>query len=87
MNSLTSDSLVTCPPIWLAFKLNEVVKHGIIAPLGCVGEGVIMNESSWKKTPDNLKPLIEEANSNPFRTSGGLGEDFYKVMMKEIAIC
>jgi len=85
MQTGTIDGLVTCPPILLAFKLNEVVKHGIIAPLGCVGEGVIMNESSWKKTPDNLKPLIEEVCSNPFRTSGGLTEDVYKVMMKEIA--
>jgi len=85
MQTGTVDGIVTCPPILMAFKLNEVVKNGIIAPLGCVGEGVIMNESSWKRTPDDLKPLIEEVCSNPFRTSGGLTEDVYHTMMKEIA--
>ena len=85
MQTGTIDGLVTCPPILMAFKLNEVVENGLIAPLGCVGEGVIMNESSWERTPDDLKPLIIEVCSNPFHTSGGLTEADYHIMMKEIS--
>jgi TRAP-type C4-dicarboxylate transport system substrate-binding protein len=84
METGTIDGLVTCPPLVLAFKLYEVAKHGAIATFGCVTEGVIMNEKSWEKTPDDLKPIIEEVCSNPFRTTGGLNRDVYKVMMKEI---
>jgi TRAP-type C4-dicarboxylate transport system substrate-binding protein len=85
METGTVDGLVTCPPLVLAFKLYEVAKHGTIATFGCVTEGVIMNKDSWERTPDDLKPLIEEVCSNPFRTSGGLTRDVYKQMMKEIA--
>ncbi|HDM75189.1 MAG TPA: TRAP transporter substrate-binding protein [Deltaproteobacteria bacterium] len=81
----TLDGVVTCPPLVLAFKLYEVAKHGVIATFGCVSEGVIMNMNSWKRTPEDLKPIIEEVCSNPFRTTGGLTRDVYKVMMKEIA--
>lgn len=84
MQTGTIDGLVTCPPLVLAFKLYEVAKHGIIATFGCVTEGVIMNEKSWEKTPEDLKPLIMEVCSNPFRTTGGLNRDVYRVMMKEI---
>lgn len=80
----TIDGLVTCPPLVLAFKLYEVAKYGVVATFGCVTEGVIMNQKSWDKTPDDLKPIIEEVCSNPFRTTGGLNRDVYKVMMKEI---
>jgi len=79
------DGLVTCPPLVLGFKLYEVAKYGTLTTFGCVTEGVIMNMDSWKKTPDDLKPIIEEVCSNPFRTSGGLTREVYKVMMKEIA--
>ena len=81
----TIDGLVTCPPLVLAFKLYEVTKHGVIATFGCVSEGVIMNMNSWKRTPEDLKPIIEEVCGNPFLTTGGLNRDVYKVMMKEIA--
>jgi TRAP-type C4-dicarboxylate transport system substrate-binding protein len=80
----TIDGLVTCPPLVLAFKLHEVAKYGVVATFGCVSEGVIMNQQSWEKTPDDLKPIIEEVCGNPFRTTGGLTRDVYKVMMKEI---
>ncbi len=80
----TIDGLVTCPPLVLAFKLFEVAKYGAVATFGCVSEGVIMNEKSWERTPDDLKPIIEEVCSNPFRTTGGLTRKVYKVMMKEI---
>jgi len=85
METGTVDGLVTCPPLVLAFKLHEVAKQGTIATFGCVTEGIIMNQKSWDRTPDDLKPLIEEVCSNPFRTTGGLTVDVYKVMMKEIA--
>jgi len=85
METGTVDGLVTCPPLVLAFKLFEVAKQGTIATFGCVTEGVIMNQKSWDRTPDDLKPLIEEVCSNPFRTTGGLTGEVYKVMMKEIA--
>jgi TRAP-type C4-dicarboxylate transport system substrate-binding protein len=84
METGTIDGLVTCPPLVLAFKLYEVAKFGVVATFGCVTEGVIMNEKSWARTPDDLKPLIMEVCSNPFRTTGGLTRDVYKVMMKEI---
>jgi len=80
----TIDGLVTCPPLVLAFKLHEVAKYGVIATFGCVTEGVIMNQKSWDKTPDDLKPIIMEVCGNPFRTTGGLNRDVYKVMMSEI---
>ena len=85
METGTIDGIVTCPPMVLAFKLNEVAKHGVVATFGCVSEGVIMNEKSWANMPDDLKGLVEEVCSNPFRTTGGLTRDVYTVMMKELA--
>ncbi len=81
----TIDGLVTCPPLILAFKLFEVVKYGVVATFGCVSEGVVMNKKVWEKTPDDLKKIIEDVVSNPFRTTGGLNQGVYKTMMKEIA--
>ena len=80
----TVDGLVTCPPIFLSFKLNEVAKHGVVATFGCVTEGVVMNLESWKKMPDDQKKIIEAVGHNPFKTTGGLNRDVYKAMMKEI---
>jgi TRAP-type C4-dicarboxylate transport system substrate-binding protein len=84
MQTGTLDGLVTCPPLVLAFKLNEVAKQGTLATFGCVTEGVIMNEKSWQNTPDDLKPIIMEVCHNPFKTTGGLNQGVYKTMMKEI---
>jgi len=80
----TIDGLVTCPPQFLAFKLHEVAKHGVVATFGCVTEGVVMNMESWKKLPEDQKKIVESLGRNPFRTSGGLTREVYKVMMKEI---
>ncbi len=80
----TIDGLVTCPPLMLAYKLYEVARHGVVATFGCVSEGVVMNKKSWQRTPEDLKPLIEEVCGNPFRTTGGLTREVYKVMMKEL---
>ena len=85
MQTGTVDGIVTCPPILLAFKLDEVVNHGIVAPLGCVTEGIIMNKSSWNRTPEDLKPLIVKVCSNPFRSTGGLTVEVYNKMMNSIS--
>ena len=81
----TIDGLVTCPPLVLAFKLHEVAKHGVVAAFGCVTEGVVMNLDSWKKLPEDQKNIIDTVGRNPFKTSGGLTREVYKVMLKEIA--
>ncbi|MFH0845498.1 MAG: TRAP transporter substrate-binding protein [Pseudomonadota bacterium] len=85
METGTIDGLVTCPPLVLAFKLYEVAKYGTVATFGCVTEGVIMNKKSWERTPEDLKPIIEEVCGNPFHTTGGLNREVYQKMMKEIA--
>ena len=82
----TVDGLVTCPPLVIAFKLYEVIKHGVLATFGCVTEGVIMNMDSWERTPEDLKPIIEEVCRNPFATTGGLTKEVYeKELMPTIA--
>jgi TRAP-type C4-dicarboxylate transport system substrate-binding protein len=55
-----------------------------MATFGCVTEGVIMNQKSWERTPEDLKPLIEEVAGNPFATTGGLNVEVYSQMMKEL---
>jgi len=80
----TVDGIVTCPPQFLAFKLHEVARYGVVTTFGCVSEGVIMNAESWKKIPEDLKPVVDEVTHNPYRISGGLTRDVYKKMMKEI---
>ncbi len=80
----TIDGLVTCPPLVLAYKLHEVAKNGVVATFGCVTEGVVMNDDSWKKVPDDQKKIIDAVGRNPFKTTGGLTRDVYKTMMKEI---
>jgi TRAP-type C4-dicarboxylate transport system substrate-binding protein len=84
METGTVDGIVTCPPLVLAYRLHEVVKHGVVATFGCVTEGVIMNTDSWKKVPDGEKRVLETVSHNPFRTTGGLTKEVYKTMMKEI---
>jgi len=80
----TIDGLVTCPPLLLAFRLNEVVRFGTILTFGCVTEGVVMNERSWLRLPESHRRLIEEVSRNPYRTTGGLTRSAYAEMMKEI---
>lgn len=84
METGTIDGLVTCPPLIQAFKLFEVADYGTLATFGCVTEGVIMNQKSWEKAPDDLKPLIEEVAGNPFATTGGLNTEVYAEMMQDI---
>jgi TRAP-type C4-dicarboxylate transport system substrate-binding protein len=85
METGTVDGIVTCVPLILSFKLYEVAKHAVVTTFGCVSEGVVMNQESWKRVPDNLKPLVDDVCQNPFKTTGGLTRDVYKSMMKEVA--
>jgi len=85
METGTVDGIVTCPPQFLAFKLNEVAKFGVVTTFGCVSEGVIMNNESWKKIPEDLKPAFDEVTHNPYKITGGLTREVYKTMMKELA--
>ena len=80
----TIDGVVTCPPLVLAFKLHEVAKHGVVTTFGCVTEGVVMNEKSWKKTPPDLQKIIMEVVGNPFASTGGLNHKVYGQMMSDI---
>ena len=84
METGTIDGIVTCPPLVLSYKLHEVAKYGLVTTFGCVSEGVIMNGDRWKKTPDDLKRVIDDVCHNPFHTTGGLTREVYKEMMKEI---
>ena len=84
METGTVDGIVTCPPQFLAFKLNEVAKCGVVTTFGCVSEGVIMNGESWKRLPDDMKPVFDEVCHNPYQITGGLTREVYQKMMKEI---
>ena len=84
METGTIDGIVTCPPLVLSFKLHEVAKHAVVTTFGCVSEGVIMNADIWKKTPADLKPVIDEVCHNPFQITGGLTRDVYKEMIQEV---
>lgn len=79
------DGLTACPPTYLGFKLYEVAPYVTSLAWGCVGEGqILMNLDSWERTPDDLKPIIEEVCSNPFRITGGLTSEVYAGLMEEI---
>jgi TRAP-type transport system periplasmic protein len=80
----TIDGIVTCPPVILAFKLHEVVKHGVVTTFGCVSEGMVMNMNSWNKLPEDQKKIVNELCANPFRTSGGLTRSEYPKLIEEI---
>jgi TRAP-type transport system periplasmic protein len=84
MDTGTIDGLVTCPPLVLAFKLNEVAKYGVKATFGCVSEGVVMNKKVWDKTPPDLQKIIMDVAGNPFATTHGLDKNTYAKMMDEL---
>ena len=78
------DGLVTCPPLLLAFKLHEVVKHGVIATFGCVTEGVVMNKRKWNKLDAEKQAVITKIASNPYGHTHGLDQGSYKEMLLEL---
>lgn len=79
------DGIVTCPQLYYAFKLYEVANHAVVASFGCVTEGVAMNLDSWNKMPDDLKAIVEEVVTNPFRLTGGLGVEAIDDIMNKLA--
>lgn len=81
----TVDGIVTCPPLIQGYKLYEVAKHATVLTFGCVSEGMVMNMGYWKRLPQDQKKLVEQVCTNPFKVTGGLNQDAYKVIMKEIA--
>jgi TRAP-type C4-dicarboxylate transport system substrate-binding protein len=80
----TVDGIVTCPPLILAYKLYEVAKHATVLTFGCVSEGTIMNMNSWNHLSEDQKKVVEAVCTNPFKTTGGLTRDDYKVIMSDI---
>lgn len=78
------DGLVTCPPLILAFKLHEVVKHGVIATFGCVTEGLAMNKRKWNKLDAEKQAVITKIASNPFSHTHGLDQGTYEEMITEL---
>jgi TRAP-type C4-dicarboxylate transport system substrate-binding protein len=80
----TIDGVVTDVPLFLAFRLYEQAKYATLATFGCVSEGVIMNLDSWKKTPEDLKPLVEEICGNPFRITKSFRAEDYRKWEREI---
>lgn len=78
------DGVVTCPPLVLAFKLHEVVKHGVVATFGCVTEGLAMNKKKWNKLDDKSKATITKITQNPFSHTGGLDQKTYTEMIAEL---
>lgn len=80
----TLDGVVTCPPLVMAFKLHEVTKHCVVAAFGCVTEGVIMNQKTWDRTPEDLQKIITEVAGNPFATTGGLDHNVYGQLIDDI---
>lgn len=73
------DGVVTCPALVKAFKLYEVVKHGVRVPFGCVAEGVFVNKKFWNKVPEDLKPVIEDAGRNAYKIAGIFDEKWYEI--------
>jgi TRAP-type C4-dicarboxylate transport system substrate-binding protein len=84
METGTVDGIVTCPPLILAYKLFEVAKSATVLTFGCVSEGAVMNMNSWNKLPDDQKKIIDDVCTNPFKTTGGLTQKDYQVIMQDI---
>lgn len=80
----TIDGVVTCPPLVLAYKLYEVADNCLLVTMGCVTEGVVANKSFWASLPDDLKALIRQVASNPYRATGGLTRAVYAQMIEEL---
>jgi TRAP-type C4-dicarboxylate transport system substrate-binding protein len=79
------DGIVTCPQLYYAFNLHEVADYAVVASFGCVAEGVIMNQDSWERLPDDLKGIVEEVTENPFCLTGGLDVKAIDDIMKKLA--
>ncbi|MFC1868700.1 TRAP transporter substrate-binding protein [Thermodesulfobacteriota bacterium] len=62
------DGTVSGSTIIPAFKIHEVTKYLLAFNFGCTSTGLVMNQNSWKKLPDDLKPIVAKAFAkNGFR--------------------
>ncbi len=84
MENGSIDGIVTCPSMVQSFGLNEVAGFCTLITFGCVGEGVFMNQDAWDRTPEDLKPIIEEVCQNPYRTTGGMTKATYDEIMADL---
>ena len=75
------DGVVTCPALVKAFKIYEVADYGVPFSFGCVSEGLFMNKRSWDKTPEDLKPIIENVGRNAYKIAGMFDEKWYDESM------
>jgi TRAP-type C4-dicarboxylate transport system substrate-binding protein len=75
------DGVVTCPALVKAFKLYEVADYGVPVSFGCVSEGLFMNQKSWERTPEDLKPIIEEVARNAYKLHNMFDEHWYDESM------
>lgn len=75
------DGVVTCPALVKAFKIYEVADYGVPISFGCVSEGLFMNQGSWDRTPDDLKPVIEDVGRNAYKIAGMFDEHWYHESM------
>jgi len=55
------DGAVSGSTIIPAFKIHEVTKYLLTFNFGCTSTGLVMNLNSWKKLPDDLKPIVAQA--------------------------
>lgn len=78
------DGIVTCPSMVQSFGLGDVADHCTLMTFGCVGEGLFMNLDAWERTPEDLKPIIEEVCQNPYRTTGGMTRETYEEIMADL---
>lgn len=84
LNTGALDGLVTCPPLMLAFKLYEVIKHGTVATFGCVTEGLAMNRRTWSRLDEGSRKIVQQAARNPFRQLHALNGKSYQMMIDEL---
>jgi TRAP-type C4-dicarboxylate transport system substrate-binding protein len=84
MDNGSIDGIVTCPPMVSSFGLGDVADHCTLVTFGCVGEGVFMNLDAWERTPEDLKPVIEEVCQNPYRTTGGMTKETYDEIIADL---
>jgi TRAP-type C4-dicarboxylate transport system substrate-binding protein len=84
MDNGSIDGIVTCPPMVQSFGLGDVADHCTLVTFGCVGEGVFMNLDAWERTPEDLKPVIEEVCQNPYRTTGGMTKETYDEIIADL---
>lgn len=63
------DGSIFGPSAGPSLKAHEVLKHVLKYPMGFMTNMVVMNLNTWKKIPDDLKPIVTQAASK-----AGFGE-------------